>query len=119
MNRRSAPEPETLEDQARVHADLGDEPGPSSSDGPEATCPEVGRDPATIGRSAGVEVAPLARAEDADAPPGAISGTTEEIADAFRTFGAAGFTRLELMISPQTSAALDAMAPVLELLASD
>ncbi len=49
----------------------------------------------------------------------AASRTTEEIADAFRTFGAAGFTRLELMISPQTSAALDAMAPVLELLASD
>lgn len=85
----------------------------------EAACAEVGRDPATIGRSAGVEVAPLGRAEDADAPAGAISGTTEEIADAFRTLGAAGFTRLELMISPQTSAALDAMAPVLELLASD
>ena len=85
----------------------------------EAACAEVGRDPATIGRSAGVEVAPLARALGVDAPAGTISGSAEEIADAFRTFSAAGFTRLELMISPQTIAALDAMAPVLELLDAD
>jgi hypothetical protein len=79
----------------------------------------VGRDPATIGRSAGVEVAPLARADGTDAPAGAINGTAEEIADAFRTFSAAGFTRLEMMISPQTTAALDAMVPVLEFLDAD
>jgi hypothetical protein len=54
-----------------------------------------------------------------DAPAGAISGTAEEIADAFRTFSAAGFTRLEMMISPQTTAALDAMVPVLEFLDAD
>ena len=85
----------------------------------EAACAEMGRDPATIGRSAGIEVAPLARAGDADVPGGAITGSGEEIADAFRSFGAAGFTRLELMLSPQTEAALEAMAPVLELLDAD
>ncbi|MHB8459162.1 MAG: LLM class flavin-dependent oxidoreductase [Candidatus Limnocylindrales bacterium] len=85
----------------------------------EAACAEVGRDPATIGRSAGIEVAPLSRAGDADVPEGAITGNGEEIANVFRSFRTAGFTRLELMLSPQTEAALEAMAPVLESLDAD
>jgi hypothetical protein len=49
----------------------------------------------------------------------AITGSTREIADAFRTFRAAGFTQLEFMLEPQTLASLEAMAPVLELLDAD
>ena len=82
----------------------------------EAACAEVGRDPGTIGRSAGIEVAPLARAGDPRAPKDAITGSAEEIADTFRAFGAAGFTHLELMVEPQTTGSLEALAPVLELL---
>jgi alkanesulfonate monooxygenase SsuD/methylene tetrahydromethanopterin reductase-like flavin-dependent oxidoreductase (luciferase family) len=82
----------------------------------EAACAEVGRDPATIGRSAGVDVAPLAKAGDAGVSGGAIAGSAPEIADAFRTFRAAGFTQLEFTLQPQSAAALEAMAPVLELL---
>jgi len=48
-----------------------------------------------------------------------VRGTSEEIADAFRAFGAAGFTQLELILWPPTLAALEAMAPVVELLGSD
>jgi hypothetical protein len=48
-----------------------------------------------------------------------IGGSTQEIADAFRSFRAAGFTQLEFMLHPQTAAALEAMAPVLELLDND
>ncbi len=81
----------------------------------EAACADVGRDPATIGRSAGVEVAPLA-ASGGPASTGAIAGSAEAIADALRTFHAAGFTRVECMLWPQTLAALEAMAPVLDLL---
>lgn len=85
----------------------------------EAACAEVGRDPSTIGRSAGVEVATLARSGAADAPAGAISGGAEEIADALRTLGSAGYTQLELIVVPTTMPALEALAPVLELLDAD
>ena len=48
-----------------------------------------------------------------------IGGSAEQIADAFRSFQAAGFTQLEFMLHPQTAGALEAMAPVLELLDAD
>jgi hypothetical protein len=48
-----------------------------------------------------------------------VRGAAEEIADAFRAFGTAGYTELELAIWPPTLAALEAMAPVLELLDAD
>jgi hypothetical protein len=72
-----------------------------------------------VGRSAGVVVAPLATAGDAGIFGVSITGSAEEIADAFRTFRDAGFTQLEFLIEPQTMAALEAMAPVLELLRAD
>ena len=82
----------------------------------EAACTEVGRDPATIGRSAGIEVAPLAGAAGTAASAGAIAGGAEQIADAIRALGDAGYTQVEVMLEPHTGAALEAMAPVLELL---
>ena len=85
----------------------------------EAACAEVGRDPATIGRSAGVVVAPLEEDGGAGVFGRMIGGSAEQIADAFRSFRAAGFTQLEFMLHPQTSAALEAMAPVLDLLDAD
>ena len=48
-----------------------------------------------------------------------IGGSAEQIADAFRSLQAAGYTQLELMLHPQTAPALEAMAPVLELLDAD
>jgi alkanesulfonate monooxygenase SsuD/methylene tetrahydromethanopterin reductase-like flavin-dependent oxidoreductase (luciferase family) len=85
----------------------------------EAACAEVGRDPSTVGRSAGVVVAPLAGAPYDGAFGTAITGSAEQIADAFRTFQAAGFTQLEFLVEPLTMAALDAMTPVIELLDSE
>jgi alkanesulfonate monooxygenase SsuD/methylene tetrahydromethanopterin reductase-like flavin-dependent oxidoreductase (luciferase family) len=82
----------------------------------DAICAEVGRDPATIGRSAGVEVHPL---EPAGQSPDVIAGSAEEIADAIRTFREAGYTQLEIMTTPGTMASLEALAPVLELLDAD
>lgn len=82
----------------------------------DAICAEVGRDPATIRRSVGVSVRPLD-------PPGlradVISGSPEAIADAFRSFRDAGFTQLEIMLGPGTLAAMDSLAPVLELFDAD
>ena len=83
----------------------------------EAACAEVGRDPATIGRSAGVDVHPLETAPD---PDGAwISGSTEQMADQLRAFRDAGYTQVALFPAPAAMAALDAVAPVLELLRTD
>jgi alkanesulfonate monooxygenase SsuD/methylene tetrahydromethanopterin reductase-like flavin-dependent oxidoreductase (luciferase family) len=85
----------------------------------EAACVDVGRDPATIGKSAGIVVEPTAvtGAEAVFGPP--VRGSAEQIADAFRAFAAAGYTNLELVLWPPTLAAVDALAPVLELLDAD
>jgi alkanesulfonate monooxygenase SsuD/methylene tetrahydromethanopterin reductase-like flavin-dependent oxidoreductase (luciferase family) len=84
----------------------------------EAACLEVDRDPATIGRSAGIVIEPTSdRGGDALGTP--IRGTAPEIADVLRGFGTAGFTNIEVIVSPPTVAAVDAMAPVLGLLDAD
>jgi hypothetical protein len=45
-----------------------------------------------------------------------VRGESKEIADAFRAFGPAGYTQVEVPLWPPTLAALDAMAPVIGLL---
>ncbi len=113
---------------AALHADIWswyvEERSDLSEFGPrlaalEAACAEVGRDPATIGKSAGIAVEPtsITGAEAVLGTP--VKGSPEEIADALRAFGAAGFTNLELVLWPPTLAALDALAPLLELLDAD
>ncbi len=83
----------------------------------EAACVDVGRDPATIGRSAGLLVKPLESEPD---PTGEhLTGSPERIADAVRTFRAGGFTQVELLPTPASVEALEALAPVLELLRAD
>lgn len=79
----------------------------------EAACAEIGRDPSTIGRSAGIFVEPTAeRGAERFAVP--VRGSVQEIAEGIRSFGDAGFTQVELMLWPPTIGALDALAPVLE-----
>jgi alkanesulfonate monooxygenase SsuD/methylene tetrahydromethanopterin reductase-like flavin-dependent oxidoreductase (luciferase family) len=84
----------------------------------EAACAEVGRDPATVGKSAGIVVEPtsITGAEAILGMP--IHGSAAQIADELRAFGAAGFTNLELIVWPPSLEAVSAMAPVLELLAA-
>lgn len=77
----------------------------------ETICAEEGRDPASIGRSIGVTVDPLA---PSGGQSNTLSGSAQEIADAFHTFREAGFTRLEIMVDPGEMAAMDALGPVLE-----
>ena len=85
----------------------------------EAVCLAVGRDPATIGKSAGIIIEPTAITGAADALAVPLRGSTEEIADGLRAFRAGGFTHIEVLLWPRTLAALEAMAPVLELLDAD
>jgi alkanesulfonate monooxygenase SsuD/methylene tetrahydromethanopterin reductase-like flavin-dependent oxidoreductase (luciferase family) len=83
----------------------------------EAACELIGRDPATLRRSAGVSVKPLQ--PEGDSSGARIAGSPDEIADAIRAFREAGYTQLEIMMTPVTMAALEALAPVLELLDAD
>jgi alkanesulfonate monooxygenase SsuD/methylene tetrahydromethanopterin reductase-like flavin-dependent oxidoreductase (luciferase family) len=111
--------------QAALHADVWswyvEERSDLSEFGPrlaelESACVEVGRDPATIGRSAGIAVEPTSFSGAADVLGVPIRGSAAEIADGFRTFQAGGFDHLEVILWPPTLEALDAMVPVLELL---
>ena len=52
----------------------------------EAACVEVGRDPATIGRSAGIVVEPTAVTGAAEVLAVPVRGSAEEIADGLRAF---------------------------------
>ena len=79
----------------------------------DAICEELGRDPATIGRGAGVSVNPL---QPSDWRPSVLSGPPEAIADGLRSFREAGFTQVDIMLGPGTIEAVEAMAPVLEAL---
>jgi alkanesulfonate monooxygenase SsuD/methylene tetrahydromethanopterin reductase-like flavin-dependent oxidoreductase (luciferase family) len=85
----------------------------------EAMCVEIGRDPATIGRSAGILVEPTSVTGAAEALAKPLRGSAEEIADGLRAFQAGGFTQVEVMCWPPTLAALDALAAVIELLDAD
>jgi alkanesulfonate monooxygenase SsuD/methylene tetrahydromethanopterin reductase-like flavin-dependent oxidoreductase (luciferase family) len=82
----------------------------------DAICEEIGRDPASIGRGAGISVNPM---EPSGWRPSVISGPSEEIADGLRSFREVGFTQVDIMLSPGTVEAIDAMAPVVELLRAD
>jgi alkanesulfonate monooxygenase SsuD/methylene tetrahydromethanopterin reductase-like flavin-dependent oxidoreductase (luciferase family) len=47
---------------------------------------------------------------------GALKGSPEELADAFRLFAQQGVSQLQLILAPSTLEGLDAFAPVLALL---
>ena len=85
----------------------------------EAACVDADRDPATIGKSAGIVVEPTSVTGSEAVLGTPMRGSAEEIADALRAFGAAGFTNVEVVVWPPTVVAVDAMAPVLELLDAD
>jgi alkanesulfonate monooxygenase SsuD/methylene tetrahydromethanopterin reductase-like flavin-dependent oxidoreductase (luciferase family) len=82
----------------------------------EEICQELERDPVSLGRAAGLSVHPLEPAGDNDE---AIRGSAEQIADTLRAFREGGFSQIDLMVSPGTVEAIDALAPVVEMLRAD
>ena len=79
----------------------------------EAACAAVGRDPSTIGRSAGVDVRPLQPEPD---PTGAaFAGSPAQIAEQVLTLRDGGYTQVELWPTPMSLACIEALAPVVEL----
>ena len=82
----------------------------------EQACVEIGRDPATVGKSAGIVVEPTSFTGAAEVLATPIQGSADQIAHGLRAFRAGGFTQLELLLWPRSLEALEAMVPVLELL---
>lgn len=84
----------------------------------DGACHDVGRDPATIGRTVTilVEVPDFSANVIITSPTGSgdpLRGSTEEIAAALRGFAREGIDHLQLVLAPNTRAGIEAMAPVL------
>lgn len=81
----------------------------------EEACQRAGRDPAGIGRSVGVIVAPDPDDPDRDRLGRPITGSPAEIAATLRELVRMGFTSVEIALWPNTRASLEAFGPVLPL----
>lgn len=80
----------------------------------DAACLDVGRDPATLGRTLGLTINPLGRA---DIPAHqAITGSPEELAHLLRCFEQEGISHIQALLLPDSPASLEAFAPTIELL---
>jgi alkanesulfonate monooxygenase SsuD/methylene tetrahydromethanopterin reductase-like flavin-dependent oxidoreductase (luciferase family) len=89
---------------------------PALRDKMDAICREVGRDLATLGRSAAVMVDfPGAYGRPGQTVP-SLTGTPEELAEEFRAYAREGIGHLQLYPDPCTVAGIEALAPVLEIL---
>jgi alkanesulfonate monooxygenase SsuD/methylene tetrahydromethanopterin reductase-like flavin-dependent oxidoreductase (luciferase family) len=81
----------------------------------DAACADVGRDPSTLTRTVGIWVE---AAEDTGGgsrqPP--LRESPQQIADRLRGFGAKGASHIQIRVDHLSLAAVDAMAPALDLL---
>jgi alkanesulfonate monooxygenase SsuD/methylene tetrahydromethanopterin reductase-like flavin-dependent oxidoreductase (luciferase family) len=76
----------------------------------DEACDQVGRDPATLGRSLGVDVEPTdVHVSEAAGMGTPLSGPPDRIAEALARFAELGATSVEVMLSPPTQQALDAL----------
>jgi alkanesulfonate monooxygenase SsuD/methylene tetrahydromethanopterin reductase-like flavin-dependent oxidoreductase (luciferase family) len=81
----------------------------------DAACAAVGRDPATLERTASVLLAyPGPVGPKLAVEP--LRGAPEELATALRAYADEGITHLQVQIEPHTPASLHAFARVIELL---
>ncbi len=86
----------------------------------EGACEAIGRDPATIGRSAGIIVEPTDETGSEAVGLGVpVRGSADQVADAIRAFTGVGVTQVECLLWPATMTTLEAMGPVLERLDRD
>lgn len=87
----------------------------------DAACVAIGRDPATLGRSAAIlAVVPGVRSNlVSTAPDGGgrpLQGTPEEMAAALKGFADEGIDHLQVICAPNSVAGIEGFAPVLEAL---
>jgi alkanesulfonate monooxygenase SsuD/methylene tetrahydromethanopterin reductase-like flavin-dependent oxidoreductase (luciferase family) len=79
----------------------------------DAACAAVGRDPATLERSAAVivEVGPHEPSAMTESP---LTGSAAEIADELRAYADAGVSHVQVWLEPNTMAGIEAFSRVLE-----
>ncbi len=95
----------------------------------DATCRDVGRDPATLERTAGVLIDLPSRdpnrsgrasvsgaTEPTTKPDPPATGSPEELAELLRGYAREGITHAQIWLDPSTVAGIEAFAPVLDLL---
>ena len=82
----------------------------------DQACEEVGRDPATLERTLTIHVSPLGGTDSMFGQ--GHSGSPEGIAGALAQFATEGISQLQLLVSPNSLAGIEAMGPVLEALDS-
>jgi probable F420-dependent oxidoreductase len=81
----------------------------------EAACREVGRDPATIRKTAGAFVAVPDGGDASGAPPSALRGSVEEVARAIHAFKTdRGVTHMTFIMEPWTTEAIERFGRVIE-----
>jgi alkanesulfonate monooxygenase SsuD/methylene tetrahydromethanopterin reductase-like flavin-dependent oxidoreductase (luciferase family) len=86
----------------------------------DAACADIGRAPATLGRTINPLVA-FSLPGATPIPPGTepVTGSPEDVAEAFRGFAREGICHLQLLLNPCNLAALDELAAVLAILDED
>jgi alkanesulfonate monooxygenase SsuD/methylene tetrahydromethanopterin reductase-like flavin-dependent oxidoreductase (luciferase family) len=127
-----AKEPRMMALAAR-YADIWDSDlGPSASDPTQlrpnvaaldASCRDLGRDPASIRRTTWLQIDMPGHSEPGDHPLAAAraswnpaKGSPEELADLLRAYAAEGFSRVQVWLDPSTVEGVGAFAEVLEIL---
>jgi alkanesulfonate monooxygenase SsuD/methylene tetrahydromethanopterin reductase-like flavin-dependent oxidoreductase (luciferase family) len=82
----------------------------------DAACLRVGRDPASLARTASVRVeldGPIGHMFDVEAP---VRGSVEEVAEKFWEFADEGISHLMLAMSPESLAAIEQIGRVIQLM---
>jgi alkanesulfonate monooxygenase SsuD/methylene tetrahydromethanopterin reductase-like flavin-dependent oxidoreductase (luciferase family) len=88
----------------------------------DAACVAAGRDPASLGRTVGIQIDMLNDQRDEKVPrqwvkqPWPLTGSPEQLADHIRTYTRARVDHLIIWLDPVTPSAVEAFARVLELL---
>jgi alkanesulfonate monooxygenase SsuD/methylene tetrahydromethanopterin reductase-like flavin-dependent oxidoreductase (luciferase family) len=82
----------------------------------DQACLAVGRDPATLRRTMAVDIHLPDSDGTHDPRSTPLRGTPEQIAETLRAYAIEGVSHLQVVLSPNTSAAIEQFAPVLELL---
>jgi alkanesulfonate monooxygenase SsuD/methylene tetrahydromethanopterin reductase-like flavin-dependent oxidoreductase (luciferase family) len=82
----------------------------------DEACTEVGRDPATLERSATVLVGFEGHGPIYGVVAEPLTGPPERLAEEFRAYARAGIAHLQVRVEPNTLAGIERLAPALELL---